>query len=153
MRKIMLAVALILGIAVNAQTLEKKQAPKQATAKTRAAASTPDQRADIRLNQLRTDLTLNDKQQKDVRKVLLTIENDRQKLTDANKAMRKSGKKLSEDERLERRTKNIEQRKTLNNELKKILTAEQYTKFEQTNVKKRETLRNGVRKDLSPSQN
>lgn len=150
MKTFILAVAMIMGVALNAQTAEKKIS--KATPMEFRNAATPEQKAEKRLKYFTTELTLTDKQQKELKQALLTVENERKIVADQNKANKKAGIKLTTEEKIARRGKVIEQKKALKEEFKKILTAEQFTKYEQLKEEKKPDVKPASQHELKPSQ-
>ena len=152
MKKIIVAVALIMGFAVNAQTKEKKVTDKAIAPIERRATLTPEERADIRVKRFTTELTLTEKQQKELRPVFVKIENERQVTLDANKANKKAGIKLTEEEKNQRKIKALEQKTALDKEFKKILNKEQFEKYESVKEEKKENLKKNKQTQLQPAQ-
>ena len=119
MKTWILAAAMVFGLAVNAQHRGEKQDMLK-----------PEQRAELRAKEMTLELNLNDKQQKDVKALLI----DRSKKADAamaqHKAAKESGKKPTADERFAMRSKMLDEKIAMKAEMKKILTAEQFAKWE-----------------------
>lgn len=148
-----LAMAMVMGLALNAQTKEKKVADKPVVAKVEPKASlTPEERAEIRLKRFTSELSLTEKQQKEIKPTLLSIENDRQANIEENKANRKAGTKLTEEEKDKRKIKALEQKITLDKEFKKILNAEQLKKYEERKEEKKENLKKNKQTEVAPAQ-
>lgn len=152
MKKMIVAVALIMGFAVNAQTKERKVTDKTIAPVERRVTLTPEERADIRVKRFTTELTLTEKQQKELKPVLLKIENERQVTLDANKANKKAGLKLTEEEKNQRKIKALEQKIALDKEFKKILNKEQFEKYEARKEEKKENLKKNKQTQLQPAQ-
>lgn len=119
MKTWILATVMMFGLAVNAQHRGDKQDRLK-----------PEQRAELRAKEMTLALNLNDKQQKDVKALLL----DRSKKAEAtmaqHKAAKASGKKLTADERFAMRSRMLDEKIAMKAEMKKILTAEQFSKWE-----------------------
>jgi protein CpxP len=141
MKKIIVAVAILMAVTVNAQTTTSPPNVKEGTLVARKSPLTAEERVDMRIKRLTADLSLNEKQQADVKKVLLTAENDRQKVVEENRANRKAGIKLTEQEKDVRKIKALEQKIALDKEMKKILTDEQFKKYEQQKEVKKADLK------------
>lgn len=90
----------------------------------------PEQRAELKAKEMTLALNLNDKQQKDVKTLLL----DRSKKAEAamaeRKAARDAGKKHTADERFAMRSKMLDAQIATKAEMRKILTTEQFAKWE-----------------------
>ncbi|MXN91799.1 hypothetical protein GR160_11235 [Flavobacterium sp. Sd200] len=152
MKKMLLATALLLGLAVNAQTKEKKLAEKPVIATEQKLVSiTPEQRAEAKLKRLTTDLDLTEKQQKELKPTLITIETQKQANLEENRANKKAGKKLTEEQKDQRKIKALEQKMMLDKELKKILTADQTKKYDLLKEEKKDNLKN-KKAEMTPSQ-
>ena len=86
----------------------------------------PQQMAELKSKQMTLHLDLNDKQQKAVKKLVLSQAEMRQELIDQNK----EGEKLSLDEMFEIKSKLLDEKIKAKNEMRSILTEEQFQKWE-----------------------
>lgn len=91
---------------------------------------TPQQRAELKAKRLTLALDLTDKQQKDIQKLVLDHELIKQEAHDKMKAGREAGKIPTADERYTMKSKMLDEKIAMKREMKKILTPEQFTKFE-----------------------
>jgi protein CpxP len=123
MKTLILAAAMMFGVAVSAQ--DKKERPEPLK---------PEQRAELRVKQMDLALDLNDKQEKDVQKLMLERSKKAEQFKAERKARRQAEKKLTADERFVMRSKMLDERIAMRDEMKKILTEEQFAKWE--NLKK-----------------
>lgn len=123
MKTLILAAAMMFGVAVSAQ--DKKERPEPLK---------PEQRAELRVKQMDLALDLNDKQQKDLQQLILNRTKKAEQFKAERKANREAGKKLTADERFAMKSKMLDERIAMRDEIKKILTAEQFAKWE--NMKK-----------------
>lgn len=119
MKTWILAIMMVAGMTMSAQQRGEKREQLK-----------PEQRAELRAKEMALALDLNDKQQKDLKALYL----DRAKKTDAAraqyKAAREAGKNPTADEKFAMRSKMLDEQIAMKAEMKKILTAEQYAKWE-----------------------
>jgi hypothetical protein len=123
MKTLILAAAMMFGVAVSAQ--EKKDRPEPLK---------PEQRAELRVKQMDLALDLNDKQQKDIQKLLAERSKKAEQFKAERKARKQENKKFTADERFAMKSKMLDERIAMRDEMKKILTEEQFAKWE--NLKK-----------------
>lgn len=86
----------------------------------------PEQRAELISKKMTLNLDLNDNQQKQLKELLLTMKKEKPNFPRDNKEM-------SAEEKFEFKTNQMNRRITRKREFKKILTPEQYHKWEQRN--------------------
>lgn len=116
-----LATVMMMGVAVTAQEKRERQEPMK-----------PEQRAELRVKQMDLSLDLNEKQEKELQKLFA----EKAKQSDQVKAQRKAAraveadKPLSADQRFEAKKKGLDERIAMKAEVKKILTTDQFTKWE-----------------------
>lgn len=121
MKKLVLMALLVVGITTFAQ--EKREERKEKL--------TPEQRADFQVKKMTKDLNLNDKQAEQV-KVLVAKEVEKREVKRAEmEAKRAEQTKPSKEEMEVRKTEMKASQEAMKAEMKKILTADQYTKWEQ----------------------
>ncbi|MFP9098799.1 hypothetical protein ACLI09_07085 [Flavobacterium sp. RHBU_24] len=142
MKTWILAMMMITGVAMNAQHGERKM-DRMAQAKERHEKLTPEQRTELKAKQLTLALGLDDKQQKEVKKLILERENSRQQLIAQHKANKEDGKQLTADERFAAKSKMLDGQIAMQREMKKILTPEQFTKFEKMKAARQEGPKRG----------
>ena len=143
MKTWILAAAIMMGFAMNAQPGEGN-ADGGKPAQEQHTPLKPAQRADLKLKKLTLDLNLNEKQQKEFSKLLLAHENEREQVLAQVLADRAAGKKLTADEKYAMESKRLDAEITTKNEAKKILTAEQFSKYEQLKERKRDNTRKDI---------
>ncbi len=119
MKTWILAAVMMIGLTVSAQHREAKHEPLK-----------PEQRAELRAKQMTLALNLNDKQQKDVQKLILERGKKMEQAQAQRKADRAAGKKLTADERFEMKSRRLDEQIAMNAEMRKILNAEQFAKWE-----------------------
>lgn len=122
MKNVLLAAIMLVGMTTLAQETkgDRQKGDKLTT----------EQRVEKHVNKLKTDLTLNDKQTAEV-KALMT------KNAAKNDAKRADMKAQKEKERAEMKAKMEKEQTELNADMKKILTPEQYAKWEQQRAEKK----------------
>lgn len=132
MKTWILAIAMMTGVTMTAQDGgNKTDRPHHGKERMEQRAHlTPEQRTELRAKQLTLALDLNDKQQKDVQKLIQGREAKRQELVTKHKADRQAGKKPTDEERFAMKSQMLDDQIALKREMKKILTADQYAKFE-----------------------
>lgn len=132
MKTWILAIAMMMGVTMSAQNDGRKtDRPNHDKRRMEQKAHlTPEQRTELRAKQLTLALDLNDKQQKDVQKLIQGREVKKQELIEKHKVDREAGKKLTDDERFAMRSQMLDDRIALKREMKKILNTDRYAKFE-----------------------
>jgi hypothetical protein len=104
---------------------------------------TPEQRATLQTKKLALRLDLTANQEKEVKKLMLKNAEERQELRTALQKNKQDGTGLTGDERFERENMRLTKQQSQKAEMKKILTEEQYEKWENFNQK---ALRNANKK-------
>jgi periplasmic protein CpxP/Spy len=138
MKTLILAIMMVAGMTVSAQQrVEKGEQLK------------PEQRAELRAKEMTLALDLNERQQKDIKALYL----DRAKKAEAAraqfKAAKEAGKKPTADEKFAMKSRMLDEQIAMKAEMKKILTADQYAKWEQ----KKEHMRKSADKRRAHVQN
>lgn len=100
---------------------------------------TLEQRVELQTKKLTLDLDLNEKQQKEV-KALLTQQGKEMEITRENLKEKKDNQKLSTQEKFDLKNKNLDRQIAVKASMKKILTPEQFTKWENQKMNKRSHL-------------
>lgn len=101
---------------------------------------TPEQRVELQVKKMTLELDLNDKQQHEVKKLLTERSKDREKVMAEHKARKEEGKKLTADERFAMKNDMLNEQIEMKKEMKKILTSEQFEKFEAMHEKRQEKI-------------
>ena len=139
MKKVIIAALLVVGITAFAQEKEGKR--------TEGEKLTSEQKVDFQVKRLTKDLDLNEKQIKDV-KALVSKE------VEKREAKRSEIKELKTKQREEMRAQREAEQAAVSEDMKKILTAEQYAKWvkireeRKENIKEKMTERREKRKSL-----
>jgi Spy/CpxP family protein refolding chaperone len=135
MKKMIIAALLITGMVTFAQEtkpLKKRDQMEQLT---------PEQRNELRLKKMTLDLGLNASQQKEMSKII----SEQSAKMEAAKAERKanadSDKKPTADERFAKQNKMLDEQIAMKERVKKILTPEQFEKWEKMKADKRHDMK------------
>ncbi|MFN7674548.1 hypothetical protein [Flavobacterium sp.] len=129
MKKLVVAFLLIVGITAMAQEKEMKRPNGD-----KFASLTPEQKVEYQVKKMSKDLSLNDKQVKEV-KALVTKE------VEKRNAIKAEMKALQAKQRIEMKAKIDEEYAAMSNEMRKILTSEQFTKWEKIHEERREKMK------------
>ncbi len=129
MKKLVVAFLLIVGITAMAQEKEMKRPNGD-----KFASLTPEQKVEYQVKKMSKDLSLNDKQVKEV-KALVTKE------VEKRNAVKAEMKALQAKQRIEMKAKIDEEYAAMSNEMRKILTSEQFTKWEKIHEERREKMK------------
>lgn len=119
MKTWILAVVIMMGITVNAQTKKEHK-----------EALTPEQKVELRVKKLTLALDLNSKQQKEMKVLLLSKETERQQVIEKLKLDNKAKKELTADERFAMKNNALDKKIEMKEEMKRILTKEQIEKLD-----------------------
>lgn len=134
MKKLIIVALLMTGMASFAQ--EKPMAKRE-----KMEQLTPEQRNELRLKKMTLDLGLNASQQKDMAKIIA----EQSAKIEAAKAERKAkadkNQKLTADERFAMQSKMLDEKIATKEKVKKILTAEQFEKWEKMSERKHARMR------------
>lgn len=131
MRKIVLV--LLLAISFVGFSQEKKEMQKERL--------TNEQRAELESKKMKLDLDLNDKQTAEVKKLLLEQQNKGDEVRKTMKAKKESGVKPSQDEIFKMKNELLDRQIAFKGEMKKLLTPEQYAKWEATREAKKDKMK------------
>lgn len=99
-----------------------------------------EQRTDLHVKKLTLDLDLNEKQQKEVKDLLLENGKQRQEKMAAKKEQFKNEGSLTADQRYEMQLAALDQQIAVKESMKKILNKEQFVKWEQNQDEQRKNL-------------
>lgn len=134
MKKLLVIAFLAVGLTAFAQ--EKTTASKRA----QMEKLTPEQRNQLALKKMTIELGLNDPQQKDMSKIISEQSAKREAAMAERKANKEKGIKPTADERFARENKRLDEQLALQERVKKILTPEQYKKWEQLKNDRKEKM-------------
>ena len=117
---------LILAIALVATTLTFAQ-----DRKARGEKLTPEQQTELQVKRMTLELDLDEKQQKEIKTILLEQAKKREAKMAEMKAKREKGEKPSADEKFEMKNKMLDNQIENKAQMKKILKPEQFAKWEE----------------------
>jgi len=92
---------------------------------------TPEQRVELQVKKMTLNLDLNDKQQKDIKKLLTEQSKKREEAKAKHEAAKAADKKPTSDERFAMRSKMMDEKIAFKAEMKKILNEKQMEKWEE----------------------
>lgn len=121
MKMWILAMAMMFGVTLSAQGKKERHEPLK-----------PEQRTELQVKKMTLALDLTEKQQQDIKKVLLDRNMKKKESRAQFKAHRESGKKLTADDRFALQSKRLDDRIAMKKEMKRILTPEQFEKLQKT---------------------
>lgn len=125
MKMWILAMTMTVAVAANAQ--DKKHYREHFTT---------EQRAQLKAKRMTLALDLNEKQQKDVKQLFIENGKAHAEFIKQYKTERQDGKKLTNDEKFAVKSRILDDRIAMNNNMKKILNDKQFEKFEQMKARK-----------------
>lgn len=130
MRTWILATVMMIGLSALAQPGGER----------RGENLTPEQRVELQVKRMTLELDLNDKQQQEVKQMLTKKSKEREERMAEHKAKKEEGKKLTSDERFAMQSNMLDEKIEMKKEMKKILTSEQFEKFEAIHAKRQEKI-------------
>lgn len=101
---------------------------------------TPEQRAELQTKRLTLELDLNDKQQKELKKLLTEQSKKQEEARAKHKAMKESGKEPTTDERFAMQSKMMDEKIAFRAEIKKILSEKQMAKWDELKEERMEKM-------------
>lgn len=143
MKTWILAMAMMAGVTMIAQPNNREKFDHKGPGREQRDPFTPEQRTELKVKHLTLALDLTDKQQKELQKLFLNQNKEREQFMALHKANKDAGKKPTTDERFAMQTKRLDAQIATQREIKKILTAEQFTKFEQLKEKGHDMMQKG----------
>lgn len=138
---------LILAIALVTTTLTFAQNRKQGREKL-----TPEQQTELQVKRMTLDLDLDAKQQKDVKALLLEQAKKRTTKVEEMKSKRENGEKPTADEKYSIKNEMLNNQIEMKAKMEKILTPEQYKKWEEKRAAKKEKVEERMQKRKRTSQ-
>lgn len=130
MKTWILALMMVVGLGASAQEREHRHEPFK-----------PEQRAELQAKKMTLALDLNEKQQKDIQKLLVDRNKKAGDFKIKAKANKEAGKKLTADERFEMKNRMLDEQIAMKAEMKKILNADQFEKWEKIKKHRKENFR------------
>ena len=117
MKKLILAIAIMVSLVSFGQGKEGKGKFKT------------EQEVEAQLKQMTTDLNLSDKQQGEVKLIMMDLFNKRQQMREEMKKDKESGVKISDEKKAEMKKHRIDEQLEMKTKIKKILSEEQMKKL------------------------
>jgi hypothetical protein len=135
MKKVIVAVLLVVGMTTFAQERGEKR-----------ERLTPEQKVELQIKKLKLDLDLNDKQTADIKKIVV----EQVKKRDAKRAefetKRAKDVKPTPEEMFQNKSQMLDEKIAMKAEMKKILNAEQYEKWQKIQAEKSENKKDIAKK-------
>ena len=122
MKKVFLAVALVLGLTTFAQEGKPSRGEREKL--------TTEQQVALQTKKMKLELDLNDKQTADVKKIVEKQVAQREAKLAEMQAKKAKGEKPTKDERFKMKNEMLDAQIAHKAEMKQVLTAEQYTKWD-----------------------
>jgi hypothetical protein len=141
MKKLALIVLLVVGLSTYAQ--EGKKQERQGAERERLS---PEQRNQLQLKKMTLDLNLNESQQKEIAKILEEQSAKRQAEMAAFKANKDKGVKPTAEERFAMKNKKLDEAIAVKAKVQKVLTPEQFKKWEDMKKENRENMKERMEK-------
>ena len=132
---------LILAIALVATTLTFAQ-----DRKARGEKLTPEQQTELQVKRMTLELDLDEKQQKEIKTILVEQSKKRETKVAAMKAKKEKGEKPTADERFAMKNEMLDNQIAMKARMKKILKPEQFTKWEEKQADRKERIEKKVEK-------
>lgn len=137
MKKLILALALVVGLTTFAQEKRGKKGERE--------KMTPEQQVELQVKKMKLDLDLNDKQTVEIQKIVSKQVEKREAKRAEMQTRKTEGQKPSKDELFKTRSAMLDEQIAHKAEMKKILTAEQYTKWESKHAEQKKEFRKKVK--------
>ena len=141
MKKLALIVLLVVGLSTYAQ--EGKKQERQGAERERLS---PEQRNQLQLKKMTLDLNLNESQQKEIAKILEEQSIKRQAEMATFKANKDKGVKPTTEERFAMKNKKLDEAIAVKAKVQKVLTPEQFKKWEDMKKENRENMKERMEK-------
>ena len=141
MKKLALMVLLVVGLSTYAQ--EGKKQERQGAERERLS---PEQRNQLQLKKMTLDLNLNESQQKEIAKILEEQSTKRQAEMATFKANKDKGVKPTTEERFAMKNKKLDEAIAVKAKVQKVLTPEQFKKWEDMKKENRENMKERMEK-------
>ena len=132
---------LILAIALVATTLTFAQ-----DRKARGEKLTPEQQTELQVKRMTLELDLDEKQQKEIKTILVEQSKKRETKLAEMKAKKEKGEKPTADERCAMKNEMLDKQIAMKARMKKILKPEQFTKWEEKQADRKERIEKKVEK-------
>lgn len=141
MKKLFVTAVLLVGFLTSAQEMKVQKGDRKARTENRETL-TPEQQAELQVKKMTLELDLNAKQQAEIKKIALEQAKKREAKKTEWKASKEDGKSLSKDEKFALKNQMLDNQIAHKAEMKKILTAEQYAKWESKQTERKDKMQN-----------
>lgn len=139
MKTWILALAMMAGMAMNAQHGERRHEGKK-HGREHMDHFTPEQRAELQTKKLTLELDLTEKQQADIKAYFTKKNKERETARTAMKAKREAGQKLTSDGRFEMQNKILDNKIAAKAFFTKTLDTKQLAKFQSMKMERKEKI-------------
>lgn len=139
MKKLFVTAVLLVGFLTFAQEKEAQKGDRKAKMENRESLS-PDQQAELQVKKMTLELDLNTKQQAEVKKIVLEQAKKREAKKAEWKANKEADKSVSKDEKFAMKNQMLDAQIAMKAEMKKILTAEQFAKWEAKQAERKDKM-------------
>ncbi|GEC77517.1 hypothetical protein [Flavobacterium aquatile] len=130
MKNVFLAIALVLGLTTFAQEGKPARGEREKL--------TTEQQVELQTKKMKLELDLNDKQTADIKKIVEKQVAKREAKRAEMQAKREKGEKPSKDQMFQMKSEMLDAQIAHKAEMKKVLTAEQYTKWDTNQSERKE---------------
>ena len=141
MKKLALMVLLVVGLSTYAQ--EEKKQERKGPERERLS---PEQRNQLQLKKMTLELNLNEAQQKEIGALLAEQSAKREAEMATYKASKDKGVKPTPEEKFAKKNQKLDEAIAMKAKVQKILTPEQFKKWEELKKENREQLKNRIEK-------
>lgn len=136
---VIITVSLLVGFLTFAQEKEVQKAERKARMENRESLSA-EQQAELQVKRMTLDLDLNSKQQGEIKKIVLEQAKKREAKKEEWKANKENQKSISKDEKFAMKNQALDEQIAMKAEMKKILTAEQFVKWEAKQAERKDKM-------------
>lgn len=139
MKKLVFVAVLLVGFLTFAQEKAEQKRERKARMENRESLS-PEQQAEIQVKRMTLQLDLNTKQQGEIKKIVLEQAKKREAKKAQWKANKEAGKTISKDEKFAIKNEALDEQIAMKAEMKKILTADQFSKWEANHAERKDKM-------------
>ena len=139
MKKLFVTAVLLVGFLTSAQEMKVQKGDRKARTENRETL-TPEQQAELQVKKMTLELDLNAKQQAEIKKIALEQAQKRETKKAEWKANKEAGKSLSKEEKFAMKNQMLDNQIAHKAEMKKILTPEQYAKWESKQAERKDKM-------------
>jgi len=136
MKKLLVAVLLVVGLATYAQEAKMDSKNQQ------IAKLSPEERDQLHLKKLTLELGLNEKQQKEIGAIITEQSAKRKAAAEQRKIDREKGATITTEERTAKKSQKLDDEIALQQKVRTILTPDQFTKWEKMQQERKDKMRN-----------